>query len=258
MSTETKTVYQLDRHHCYLCTTAADRDPLDENNWLIPAGCVEVAPPETGKNQTAQWQPESQTWRIIPDYRGQTAYRTDTWQHDGIVADTVTEPGELPEGLTIEPPPSSLHTWDAAKKAWVLDAETTAALKQAQQEEMWTRIKAKREEQRYGGAYIPALKKWLLSDEPSRTQYLQLQLLEAKGLFKQPVRWKTMDNSFIGLDAAAVTAIALQIMDNEQADFANAEKHKAAMLKAENPLEYDYSGGWTANYASAEAREGTK
>ena len=249
MSTETKTVYQLDRHHCYLCTTAADRDPLDENNWLIPAGCVEVAPPETGKNQTAQWQQESQTWRIIPDYRGQTAYRTDTGQHDGIAADTVTEPGELPEGLTIEPPPSSLHTWDG--KAWVLDAETAAALKQAQQEEMWTRIKAKREEQRYGGAYSPALKKWLQSDEPSRTQYLQLQLLEAKGLFKQPVRWKTMDNSFIGLDAAAVTAIALQIMDNEQADFANAERHRTAMLKADNPLDYDYSDGWTEIYQAA-------
>lgn len=249
MSNETKTVYQLDRHHCYLCTTAADRDPLDENNWLIPAGCVETAPPQTGKNQVAQWQAESQTWRIIPDYRGQTAYRTDTWQHDGIAADTVTEPGELPAGLTIEPPPSSLHTWDG--KAWVLDAETAAALKQAQQEEMWTRIKAKREEQRYGGAYIPALKKWLQSDEPSRTQYLQLQLLEAKGLFKQPVRWKTMDNSFIGLDAAAVTAIALQIMDNEQADFANAERHRAAMLKADNPLDYDYSDGWTEIYQAA-------
>lgn len=248
MST-TKTVYQLDRHHCYLCTTVADRDPLDENNWLIPAGCVEVAPPETGKNQTAQWQQESQTWRIIPDYRSQTAYRTDTWQHDGIAADTVTEPGELPAGLTIEPPPSSLHTWDG--KAWVLDAETAAALKQAQQEEMWTRIKAKREEQRYGGAYIPALKKWLQTDEPSRTQYLQLQLLEAKGLFKQPVRWKTMDNSFIGLDAAAVTAIALQIMDNEQVDFANAERHRAAMLKASNPLDYDYSDGWTEIYQAA-------
>ena len=249
MSTETKTVYQLDRHHCYLCTTVADRDPLDENNWLIPAGCVETAPPETGKNQAAQWQQESQTWRIIPDYRGQTAYRTDTWQHDGIAADTVTEPGELPAGLTIEPPPSSLHTWDG--KAWVLDAETAAALKQAQQGEMWTRIKAKREAQRYGGAYIPALKKWLQTDEPSRTQYLQLQLLEAKGLFKQPVRWKTMDNSFIGLDAAAVTAIALQIMDNEQVDFANAERHRAAMLKASNPLDYDYSDGWTEIYQAA-------
>ena len=249
MSTETKTVYQLDRHHCYLCTTVADRDPLDKNNWLIPAGCVETAPPQTGENQAAQWQQESQTWRIIPDYRGQNAYRTDTWQHDGIAADTVTEPGELPAGLTIEPPPSNLHTWDG--KAWVLDAETAAALKQAQQEEMWTRIKAKREEQRYGGAYIPALKKWLQTDEPSRTQYLQLQLLEAKGLFKQPVRWKTMDNSFIGLDAAAVTAIALQIMDNEQVDFANAERHRAAMLKADNPLDYDYSDGWTEIYQAA-------
>ena len=249
MSNETKTVYQLDRHHCYLCTTAADRDPLDENNWLIPAGCVEVAPPETGKNQTAQWQAESQTWHIMPDYRGQTAYRTDIGQHDGIAADTVTEPGALPAGLTIEPPPSSLHTWDG--KAWVLDAETAAALKQAQQEEMWTRIKAKREMQRYGGAYIPSLKKWMQTDEPSRTQYLQLQLLEAKGLFKQPVRWKTMDNSFIGLDAAAVTAIALQIMDNEQVDFANAERHRAAMLKADNPLDYDYSDGWTEIYQAA-------
>lgn len=249
MSTETKTVYQLDYQNCFVCATAADADPMQPGHWLIPAGCVESAPPETGKNQVAQWQADSQTWRIIPDYRGQTAYRTDTWQHDGIAADTVTEPGELPEGLTIEPPPGSLHTWDG--KAWVLDAETAAALKQEQQEEMWTRIKAKREAQRYGGAYIPALKKWLQTDEPSRTQYLQLQLLEAKGLFKQPVRWKTMDNSFIGLDAAAVTAIALQIMDNEQADFANAERHRAAMLKADNPLDYDYSDGWTEIYQAA-------
>ena len=152
----------------------------------------------------------------------------------------------LPDLSVTPPPPSSLHTWDG--KTWVLDKAAAQQHKAVQQEEMWTRIKAKREEQRYGGAYIPALKKWLQTDEPSRTQYLQLQLLEAKGLFKQPVRWKTMDNSFIGLDAAAVTAIALQIMDNEQADFANAERHKAAMEKVEHPLEYDYSDGWTANY----------
>ena len=158
----------------------------------------------------------------------------------------------LPD-LSVTPPrPSALHTWDG--KTWVLDKAAAQAHKAAQQEEMWTRIKAKREVQRYGGAYIPALKKWLQTDEPSRTQYLQLQLLEAKGLFKQPVRWKTMDNSFIGLDAAAVTAIALQIMDNEQADFANAERHRAAMLKADNPLDYAYSDGWTANYATAAER----
>lgn len=155
----------------------------------------------------------------------------------------------LPDLSVTPPPQSALHTWDG--KAWVLDKAAAQARKAAQQEEVWTRIKAKREMQRYGGAYIPALKKWLQTDEPSRTQYLQLQLLEAKGLFKQPVRWKTMDNSFVGLDAAAVTAIALQIMDNEQVDFANAERHRAAMLKVSNPLDYDYSDGWTEIYQAA-------
>lgn len=251
MTTDTKTVYQLDYQRCYVCDTVADADPMQPGNWLIPAGCVEVAPPATGKNQAAQWQPESQTWRVIPDYRGQTVWRTDTWQYGGIATDIVIKAGALPEGLTAVPPPSALHTWDTAKKTWVLDEAAAQALKTAQQEEMWTRIKAKREAQRYGGAYIPTLKKWLQTDEPSRTQYLQLQLLEAKGLFKQPVRWKTMDNSFIGLDAAAVTAIALQIMDNEQVDFANAERHRAAMLKADNPLDYDYSDGWTEIYQAA-------
>ena len=159
MTTDTKTVYQLDYQRCYVCDTVADADPMQPGNWLIPAGCVEVAPPATGKNQAAQWQPESQTWRVIPDYRGQTVWRTDTWQYGGIATDIVIKAGALPEGLTAVPPPSALHTWDAAKKTWVLDEAAAQALKTAQQEEMWTRIKAKREAQRYGGAYIPTLKK---------------------------------------------------------------------------------------------------
>ena len=255
MSTETKTVYQLDRHHCYLCTTTADRDPLDENNWLIPAGCVETAPPQTGKNQAAQWQQESQTWRIIPDYRGQTAYRTDTWQHDGIAADTVTEPGELPAGLTIEPPPSSLHTWDAAKNAWVLDKAAAQARKTAQQEEMWTRIKQKRHGNLRGGVYVKSIGKWLHSDDESRAQYTFMRTMSQ---LPEKMMWKTMDNTFVPMTKALLDELSLQLLADEQADFANAERHRAAMLKADNPLDYDYSGGWTANYATAEAREGAK
>ena len=57
------------------------------------------------------------------------------------------------------------------------------------------------------------------------------------------------------MDAAALTAIALQISDNEQVDIANAERHRAAMLQAENPLEYDYSDGWTANFDEQPAAE---
>lgn len=251
MSNETKTVYQLDRHHCYLCATVADRDPLDKNNWLIPAGCVETAPPQTGKNQAAQWQAESQTWRIIPDYRGQTAYRTDTWQHDGIAADTVTEPGELPEGLTIEPPPGSLHTWDAAKKTWVLDKAAAQARKTAQQEEMWTRIKKKRHDNLRGGVYVKSIGEWLHSDDESRAQYTFMRTMPQ---LPEKMVWKTMDNTFVPMTKALLDELSLQLLADEQADFANAERHRAAMLKADNPLDYDYSGGWTANYATAAER----
>ena len=256
MST-TKTVYQLDRHHCYLCTTAADRDPLDENNWLIPAGCVETAPPETGKNQAAQWQQESQTWRIIPDYRGQTAYRTDTWQHDGIAADTVTEPGELPAGLTIEPPPSSLHTWDAAKKTWVLDKAAAQARKAAQQDEMWERIKAKRYDNLRHGVFVKSVGKWFYTNDESRTQYILLRTMKT---LPPNLKWKTMENDFVLMTRELLDEMTTQMVLDEQADFANAERHKAAMLKAENPLEYDYSGGWTANYEqpAAELEEAEK
>ena len=255
MTTDTKTVYQLDRHHCYLCTAAADRDPLDENNWLIPAGCVEVAPPQAGKNQTAQWQQESQTWRIIPDYRGQTPYRTDTWQHDGIAADTVTEPGELPAGLTIEPPPSSLHTWDG--KAWVLDKAAAQARKAAQQDEMWERIKAKRYDNLRHGVFVKSVGKWFYTNDESRTQYILLRTMKT---LPPNLKWKTMENDFVLMTRELLDEMTTQMVLDEQADFANAERHKAAMLKAENPLEYDYSGGWTANYEqpAAELEEAEK
>ena len=253
MSTETKTVYQLDYQNCFVCATVADADPVQPGNWLIPAGCVEVAPPETGKNQTAQWQQDSQTWRIIPDYRGQTAYRTNIGQHDGIAADTVTEPGELPEGLTIEPPPSSLHTWDG--KTWVLDKATAQARKAAQQEDVWTRIKQKRHDNLRGGVYVKSISKWLHSDDESRAQYTFMRTMSQ---LPEKMVWKTMDNTFVPMTKALLDELSLQLLADEQADFANAERHRAAMLKAGNPLDYDYSGGWTANYATAEAREGAK
>ncbi|WP_456306460.1 hypothetical protein [Moraxella catarrhalis] len=43
--------------------------------------------------------------------------------------------------------------------------------------------------------------------------------------------------------------IAMTMLTEEQADFANAEKHRLAMLESDNPLEYDYSDGWSAIYA---------
>ena len=48
-------VYQTDIDGVYVGATTADRDPLDSNNWLIPAGCVETAPPTITDSQLAKW-----------------------------------------------------------------------------------------------------------------------------------------------------------------------------------------------------------
>jgi len=49
------TVYQTDLDGVFVGTTTADQDPLDSTNWLIPAGCVETAPPTITDSQFAKW-----------------------------------------------------------------------------------------------------------------------------------------------------------------------------------------------------------
>lgn len=155
----------------------------------------------------------------------------------------------LPD-LSITPPrPSALHTWDG--KTWVLDEAATQAHKTAQQEEMWTRIKQKRHGNLRGGVYVKSIGKWLHSDDESRAQYTFMRTLPA---LPEKMAWKTMDNTFVPMTQALLDELSLQLLADEQADFANAERHRAAMLKADNPLDYDYSDGWTANYATATER----
>ena len=122
---QTKPVCQLDENGFYICQTVADADPMQPENWLIPAGCIEAEPPESKPNLAAQWQPESKKWAYLPDYRGKTAYRTDNGQPE-----TVQTVGELPAHLTLIAPPSELHQWNG--KAWVVDRTKQKAAEQAQ------------------------------------------------------------------------------------------------------------------------------
>ena len=48
-------VYQTDLNGVFVGTTTADQDPLDSTNWLIPAGCVETAPPTITDSRLAKW-----------------------------------------------------------------------------------------------------------------------------------------------------------------------------------------------------------
>ena len=186
------------------------------------------------------------------DYRvgDQVLYPTD----DGAEVQ-VEQVGELPEGLTFVQRENGHQTWDAKAKAWILPPDVAARLKAEQQDEVWERIKAKRYDNLRHGVYAKSVGKWFQTDDATRLQYLALALESVTGGFKKPINWKTMDNSFLMLTPELLREIMQTMHDDEQADFANAEKHKAAMLQTENPMEYDYSGGWTANFDEQPAAE---
>ena len=213
--------------HPYLYSTAANPDSMPPDNAL------RIGP----IHRDGFWPCETDgQWQYLPDYRGKTAYRTDNGQPE-----TVQTVGELPAHLTLTAPPSELHQWNG--EAWALSKEAAAAVKAKQQAEMWERIKAKRAQSCHAGIYIKSLEKWLHSDADSRQQYTFLRTLDK---LPENLMWKTVDNSFVPMTRALLDELSLKLIADEQHDFQNAERHKAAMLKAENPLEYDYSSGWSA------------
>ncbi|AKG08083.1 hypothetical protein AAX06_07920 [Moraxella bovoculi] len=121
-------------------------------------------------------------------------------------------------------------------------------IKKQQQDSIWESIKQKRHTITRGGVYVKSVKKWFHTDDSSRTQYLALQILPE---IPPDLMWKTMDNTFVKMDKALLTELAMTILQAEQANFANAERHRAKMLQADNPLEYDYSDGWSGVYEQA-------
>ena len=154
--------------------------------------------------------------------------------------------------VVFNPRPSAAHEWDEANRQWRLDAARAARLKAEQQAEVWERIKAKRYDNLRHGVFVKSVGKWFQTDDASRTQYLALVVMPR---LPEKLPWKTMDNSFVNMTKALLGDLMEQMLVDEQADFANAERHKAAMEKAESPLEYDYSDGWTANFDEQPAAE---
>ena len=178
-------------------------------------------------------------------------------EHEALVvgqcAGQIVMPGKDGRPVLADPAPCPSSTWDGEQ--WRISPECAVKLKAEQQEEVWERIKAKRYDNLRHGVYAKSVGKWFQTDDATRLQYLALALESVTGGFKKPINWKTMDNSFLMLTPELLREIMQAMHDDEQADFINAEKHKAAMLKAKNPLEYDYSGGWTANFDEQPAAE---
>ena len=55
-------VYQTNSEGVFVHTTIADPDPMDDGNFLIPAGCVTVEPPSFDEGSQARW--DGSGWTI--------------------------------------------------------------------------------------------------------------------------------------------------------------------------------------------------
>jgi hypothetical protein len=56
-------VFQTDREGRFIATLLADESPLEPGVVLLPAGCVTIAPPQTGPEQFARW--TGSAWEIV-------------------------------------------------------------------------------------------------------------------------------------------------------------------------------------------------
>lgn len=111
---------------------------------------------------------------------------------------------------------------------------------------VWDRIKAERDRRTQTGGYKVSTK-WYHSDQFSRSQQLGLVLLGAN--IPAGLKWKTMDGSFVTMTQQLVGQLLAAGAASDQAIFAAAEAHKAAMEASADPASYDFSGGWPATFA---------
>lgn len=154
-----------------------------------------------------------------------------------------------------EPQPSPWH--DLKNGEWVINPEKQAELKAKQQEQVRLAINSKRDQTDAGGVFVEALGKWVDSDEKAYQNILGVKAsLDLLGDMDIP--WTWADNSSSIINRTMLAAIVGALLQAKQQNHANALKHKEAMMAADNPLDYDYSQGWSKTYAEHLAEVGNE
>lgn len=110
---------------------------------------------------------------------------------------------------------------------------------------MWSAIKAQRDLRTESGGYKVGTK-WFHSDQKSRSQQLGLVLLGAN--IPASLQWKTMDGTFVIMTPQLAGQILGAAAASDQAIFAVAESHLAALEASADPAIYDFSSGWPSMY----------
>ena len=113
-------------------------------------------------------------------------------------------------------------------------------------DERWGQIKTERDRRKAGGVKVKVgtVNKWFHSDEASRIRQMALVMMGAS--IPANLQWKTLDGSFVTMTQAVAQSVFAAAAASDQAIFAVAEGHRAALAACEDPAVYDYSTGWPA------------
>ena len=117
-----------------------------------------------------------------------------------------------------------------------------------QRQQIRNAINALRDRKINGGVYVPEIDKWIDTDATAERNILSVKATFDLFGDALDIVWTCADNTTIKLDKATMLHIWQALMTNKQQNHANALAHKAAVEKSENPLEYNYSNGWTMTY----------
>lgn len=162
---------------------------------------------------------------------------TKTWKWEGnhwVKVDAVNDPNTLyGDG----------YIWNEDLNQWSHSAELEKASRKTSQEQMWEKIKERRLQAVTSGVYVESVDKWFHTDTVSATTYSTIGGMIALDNY-EPLQWKVMDNTWLLLTVPLFKELQTAISTKTNAIYTVAEQHKAAMLQADNPLEYDFSTGW--------------
>ena len=113
----------------------------------------------------------------------------------------------------------------------------------------WSSIKAERDRRAESGCCVDDY--WYHNDVKSRTQWERMANRSAMDADDEPycvdgsqVHWKTMSGEFVPLTAGLIRRVVAAFEIQEVAVFKAAEAHRAALMVAVDPSEYDYRAGW--------------
>jgi len=102
----------------FLAEEIADENPLEKDEFLIPANATKIIPPVAGLNEIAVF--DGGAWMLVNDYRGQVHFAPDGTRNVIAALDET-----VPAVNTTTEPPDVEMTWDGT--TWVYDLPTVRA-----------------------------------------------------------------------------------------------------------------------------------